>query len=423
VFIWWFSLLLRFFSVRKQPVIGSRRWLWAALFAGGLSACQALAQIDPVRRELIQVGYNGAFEGHPPLSAYAFYYLNRPDFLQTNLTLRLAVAPTYLDSELGISHALGELTDLGVGVAGGGFADSYYEIRDGRYLQGQSFDGFGGEVSTSLYHLFNPGQQIPLNGMLRGIAHFSTYAATEDTDPGFAVPPDHSTFSVRTGLRFGGREPVLFPSLAMELSIWYEGMFLTRDGTYGFGDRTLEANSHQFWATALLNYTFPECKHSFYLNLTAGTTVDADRFSAYRLGALLPMASEFPLSLPGYYYQEISATKFVLLGGTYVVPMDRHQRWNLTATAATAGVDYLQGFEQPSDWHSGLGAGIFYTTPSWRVMIGYGYGVDAIRSGGRGAHSIGILLQLDLAHAREVFQNESPSQFRGFERILGVLGS
>jgi len=34
--------------------------------------------------------------------------------------LRLAVAPTYLDSELGFSHLLGENTDLASAVAGGG---------------------------------------------------------------------------------------------------------------------------------------------------------------------------------------------------------------------------------------------------------------------------------------------------------------
>src|SRR5207245_4089448 len=73
------------------------------------------SQIDPVKRQLLQVGYNAALEGHPPQSIYAFYYQNQPGFLNTNLTLRLAIAPTYLDSELGISSALGEHTDLGIG--------------------------------------------------------------------------------------------------------------------------------------------------------------------------------------------------------------------------------------------------------------------------------------------------------------------
>ena len=40
-----------------------------------------------------------------------FYYLNVPHFYRTNLTLRLALAPLYLDSELGIQHAIGPQTD------------------------------------------------------------------------------------------------------------------------------------------------------------------------------------------------------------------------------------------------------------------------------------------------------------------------
>ena len=91
------------------------------------------------------------------------------------------------------------------------------------------------------------------------------------------------------------------------------------------------------------------------------------------MGALLPLVSEFPLSLPGYYYQEISAREFVLLGGNYLVPIDEKERWNVNVTATTAAVNYIQGLEQPGHWHSGAGAGILYKTPSWKVMVGYAY--------------------------------------------------
>src|SRR5678816_1484313 len=149
----------------------------------------ASAQIDPDHRELIQVGYNAAFEGHQPISAYLFYYANQPGFLQhTNLTLRMAVAPTYLDSELGISGALGENTGVGLGLAGGGFADSYVEIDQGTYIPSQSFFGHGGEVRAAIYHLFNPGQRIPLNGVLRATAHYSVYADASDTAEDFELP-------------------------------------------------------------------------------------------------------------------------------------------------------------------------------------------------------------------------------------------
>lgn len=392
--------------------------LWG--FLGPLSV---RAQIDPFKRSLLQFGYNAALQGHSPLSAYAFYYRNEPEFLRTNLTLRLAVAPTYLDSEFGVSSLVGEHTDLGIGVAGGGFADNYTEIERGKYLPSQSFAGYGAEPTLSLYHLFNPGQMIPLNGLIRGGAHFSTYEKESDTDDDFRVPPNRETFSIRSGLRWGGREPVLFPALAMELSAWYEGQFRTGSGTYGFGDRKVEPTSHLFWSEAFLAYTMPKMKHTAAFGLTAGTTLNADRFSAYRLGSLLPLVSEFPLVLPGYYYQELSAKRFVLMRGSYGVPLDGRERWNLLATASTGWVDYLDGLAQPGSWNSGVGAGVLYKSPSWRIMGGYAYGVNAIRSHGRGAHSIWILLQLDLERARaEVFNPEYPGRWRGLENIFNFLG-
>lgn len=381
--------------------------------------CQG--QIDPYKRELLQLGYNGHLQGHAPLSAYAFYYDNRPGFLRTNLTLRLAVAPIYLDSELGFSQALGPNTDFGLGLAGGGFADSYAEIRQGKYHTHESFYGHGGQLSGSIYHLFNPGHQIPLNGVLRTFARYSTYADSDATASDFEVPEDRGTFGVRTGLRWGGREPTLFPALAMELSAWYEGEYRTGDGTYGYGDRTVEEHTHRFWAQALLNYTMPELKHSFELSLSTGAQLHPDRFSAYRLGAFLPLISEFPLSVPGYYYQEISARSFVLVSGNYLLPLEKKLRWNLNFTAATAVVDYLPGLAQAGNTHSGFGAGVLYRTPSFKTMVGYAYGVDAIRDGDRGAHSIGILMQLDWGQARqELFSPATPDLWRGFQRVLGI---
>ncbi len=407
------------------------RWILFSLLAVGcFGSAEALAQIDPVPRQLIQLGYNAAFQGHAPVSAYAFYYRNEPNFLRTNLTLRLAIAPTYVDSELGISHVFSENTDLGIGIAGGGFADSYDEIQGGKFLPKQSFVGHGGEASVSLYHLFNPDKQIPLNGVLRGIAHYAFYERDDATATNFALPNDHAWFGVRTGLRWGGKEPVLFPSLAMELSVWYEGQYRTEADSYGFvtgstprGDRSMREMSHLFWGQALLAYSFTNTGQSFYVNFTAGTSIDADRFSAYRLGALLPLVSEFPLSLPGYYYQEISAKQFVMLGGNYTIALDKKAHWNANIVAATAGVDYLPGLEQPGSWHSGVGGGILYQLPSFKIMVGYAYGIDAIRSEGRGAHSVGFLMQVDLEHARQILYNpQEPTRWRGFQRILGAFG-
>ncbi len=383
----------------------------------------ACAQIDPVKRDLIQLGYNQAVEGRAPFAGYAFYYHNQPDFLRTNLTLRLAVAPVYVDSELGFVHGLGPNTDFAIGLAGGGFADSYNEIRGGSFFQNESFFGHGGETSLSIYHLFNPGDEIPLNLVLRGTAHYSFYDRDGDTSPAFQLPGDHGDFSIRTGLRWGGIEPTLFPPLAMELSVWYEGDLHTSSGAYGFnGDRVFREQSHLFWAEAALSYTLPESQQNFYFRLTAGTSVDADRFSAYRLGGSLPLASEFPLSLPGYYFQEISARQFILFNANYLLPLDKNQRWNLNANVSSAVVDYLPEEEQPGNWLSGVGGGILYRAPSdrFKIMATYAYGVDAIRSHGRGAQSIGLLLQWDLRPTHgEGFHPAHPNHWRGWQWFLG----
>jgi hypothetical protein len=163
-------------------------------------------------------------------------------------------------------------------------------------------------------------------------------------------------------------------------------------------------------------------KHNFALSLTAGTSLDADRFSANRLGALLPLVSEFPLSLPGYYYEELSARRFLLLNGYYILPLDHRHRWNLVAAASTALVDYVPGLEQPGHWNTGLGGGIIYMSPSWKIMVGYAYGVDAIRSHGRGAQSVGVMVQFDVGQARELLRSEEPGRWRGFQRMLNIFG-
>ena len=383
----------------------------------------ASAQIDPVQRDLIQFGYNQALEGHTPFAGYAFYYHNQPDFLRTNLTLRLAVAPVYLDSELGFVHGLGPNTDFAIGLAGGGFADGYNEIHGGMYCPSESFDGNGGEISASVYHLFNPGDEIPLNFVLRGTAHYSFYDRGGDTSPAFQLPSDHADFSIRTGLRWGGVEPTLFPPLAMELSVWYEGHFRSRSGTYGLNDdRELNGQSHLFWTEAALAYTLPKSQQSFYARLTAGTSVNADHFSAYRLGGFLPLIAEFPLSLPGYYFQEISARQFALLNANYLLPLDGEKRWNIDANASSAFVDYLPGESQSGNWLNSVGGGILYHSPSdrWKIMLDYAYGIDAIRSHGRGANSIGLLVQFDLgAKPSRSFNSTQPSQWRGWQRIFG----
>jgi hypothetical protein len=91
--------------------------------------------------------------------------------------------------------------------------------------------------------------------------------------------------------------------------------------------------------------------------------------------------------------------------------------------ASTAVVDYLPGESQPGNSLNGVGGGILYHTPSDRlkIMLNYAYGIDAIRANGRGASSIGLLLQIDLGRMNSEKFNQPHSRLplRGWQRILG----
>ena len=397
------------------------------LLVGILVHLTCQAQIDPYRRQLLQFGYNQPVKGHWPMAGYLFFLLNQPDFPRPDWTLRLAVAPTYLDSELGFTHALGPHTDLALGLSGGGFADSYHEIRRGKYVIEESFTGHGGSASISLYHRFNPKQQLPLTAVVRGIIDYAGYERDDQTADTFVLPDDRLTYSGRAGLRLGGREPFLLPALGVELSTWYEGRLRSQHGSYGFdGDRFVEANSHRFWGRALFAYTVPWVEHNFHLSITAGTTRRADRFSAYRLGGTLPLLSEFRLDLPGYEAQEITAREFVLLNGLYWLPIDTAKRWSLTAFGGTAWVNYLAGLAQADRWLSGIGAGAGYKAAHevWQVVLAYAYGFNALRSDGKGGHSVVLLFQFDFEARRRAAAYPSldpvldPERSRGLERML-----
>jgi hypothetical protein len=406
-------------------VFRCRFCLFAVLFGAALLAVNsANAQIDPTRRELFQFGYNQSIQGSQPLSAYAFFYVNKPGaFDNTNLTWRLALAPVYADSELGIKNVLGPNTDIGIGLAGGGFADSYYDIRNGRYRENESFTGDGVTGSSSLYHLFNPQDQIPLNGILRGEVHYADYIKDDTTAYNFIIPKDQTSLNVRTGFRYGGQEPVLSPDLAMELSLWYEGSFRMDPCDYGFhGERNVRSSSHLFWGRALLVYTLPDSHQNFLINLTAGTSASADRLSAYRIGGFLPLSSEFPLMIPGYYYQELSATRFALLNVKYTVPIDPDKRFSINAVASTSIMSYLPGLSQSGSMNSGVGGGLGYRSHSgtWDVMLDCGYGIDAVRDRGRGAETVGLLMQINLEPALSHYFDPSGSEviLRGLDSFM-----
>jgi hypothetical protein len=107
--------------------------------------------------------------------------------------------------------------------------------------------------------------------------------------------------------------------------------------------------------------------------------------------------SEFPLYLPGYFYGELSTENFGLGYGLYSIPFGPSKQWNVNVLAATALVDYVDGLEQPGNWDSSVGGGLGYTAKDrrWRILVASAYGIDAMRSDGRGGYSIATLFQFN----------------------------
>ena len=358
----------------------------------------AFCQIDPNHRNLLELGYDQPLVGHGPQGIYAYYYYNNPEICGTNIALRAALAPAYLDGEIGFKQLISPHTDLGIGIYGGAFSDNYYEVRQGEYLQDESFDGYGGGTALSLYQRVNPGMLIPLNIVARGGVRYTTYDKTDKTAATFVLPDNRVTSFFRGGLRIAGKEPILYPELGLEVSGWFERQWRSRHGLYGFaGDRDLSATTDLYWLYAGLNYALTNIGHQISVAATVGGSASADRFSAWRLGGVLPLSSEFPLVLPGYYYQELTAKRLLHLYASYLIPLDQAHRFQFRVEAASACLDYLSGFGQQHKWQTGVGGGLTFTPKSriCRIVLRYGYGFNALRDGQEGAHSVGLLFQYD----------------------------
>jgi hypothetical protein len=366
------------------------------LAAGWLAVFNCHAQIDPEHRSLLELGYDQPLTGNGPQGIYAYYYYNQPDFFNTNTALRVAVAPAYVDGELGFKHLLSPYTDVGFGFNGGMFGANYYEVRQGDFIKQESFDGNGGGASLSVYQLLNPGMLIPVNVVARGGLTDSTYMKTSETADDFSLPGNQIAGYTRAGIRVAGKEPVLYPDLGLELSAWFQRDWRLDSQQYGFSDdRSISPNVDLYWLYAGLNYAWTNSGQKISFAFTGGGSTGADRFSAWRLGGVLPLISEFPLTLPGYYYEELTATRFEHFYGAYDVPLDAAHRWDFRLEAATAHLDYLPGFEQRSSWQTGVGGGLSFApkNKNFEIVLRYGYGFNAVRDGREGAQSVGILFQ------------------------------
>ena len=135
----------------RIPSFVPRLWLLAVVTGAWLAGFACQAQIDPEHRNLVELGYDQPLTGQGPQGVYAYYYYNTPEFFRTNVALRVAIAPAYLDSELGFKGVISPYTDFGIGINGGAYGDDYYEVRQGNFVKAETFDGYGGGMAAKAF--------------------------------------------------------------------------------------------------------------------------------------------------------------------------------------------------------------------------------------------------------------------------------
>jgi hypothetical protein len=369
----------------------------AFLFTALLSALPARAQIDDERRLLLEGGYEDSVASPGPSSPYAFLYLNRPGAAGPGSALRLAVAPVYADAELGLPGIFGSRTDLGLGFSGGGYAFGHSEIQRGDEKNGEAFIGHGGGPSVSLYPRFGDIGPAPLNGVFRLSYVYTDFQRTARTDAGFEPPPDEWTGAARAGLRLGGVEPGMDRGRAAEISVWGETRLRDRPASYGYGgDRYVRRNVNLYWARILASLPGPHgTRVSGGLNLGGGGGLG--RLSAYRLGGMQTQTSEFPLILPGYLGQEISARRFVHAWAHTGLPLPAAKGFFVDLTAAVASVSPMRGTDPGGTSHVGLSVGLSFAPAAGPLRAGaaYGYAPTALRGTRRGGQTLGFSVEYD----------------------------
>ncbi|MEQ1917836.1 MAG: hypothetical protein ABL955_01440 [Elusimicrobiota bacterium] len=393
----------------------------ALLAAVLLAAAPAKAQIDDAKRLFLAGGYEDAVGNLGPSAPYGFLYLNRPGAAGPGSAFRLALAPVYADAELGLPSLFGSRTDLGLGLSGGGYAFGHAEIRRGDEKPGEDFIGHGGGPSASLYPRLGDIGPAPLNGVLRVSAVYTDYQRTARTAALFEPPPDEWTGAARAGLRLGGVEPGMDRGRAAEASVWAETRLRDRPASYGYnGDRYVRRNVNLYWARVLLSLPTPGGVHASG-GLNAGGGGGVGRLSAYTLGGMLTQTSEFPLILPGYFGQEISASRYVHAWAHAGVPIRGSKSFLVNFTAAVANVKPVYGTDPGGIHHAGLAAGLSFEPAEGflRADLTYGYAPTALRGAHRGAQSLAFNFEYDFLAPANLPEPLSRTRQQGLRWLFG----
>jgi hypothetical protein len=393
----------------------------AFLFTALLSGLPARAQVDPVKRFFLAGGYEQSVAAPGPVSPYALLYYNGPGAAGPGSALRVALAPVFADAELALPGLFGGRTDAGFGFSGGGYAFGHAQVVRGDEKPGESFIGHGGGPSFSLYPLITELGPVPVSGVFRLSAVYTDYQRTARSDARFEPPPDSWNGLARAGVRLGGVEPGLDRGRALEFSLWTEAQARDKRASYGYdGDRAVERGVNLVWGR--LHASLPGPRGSRVSGgLNAGAGGRLGRLAAYRLGGLQPQTSEFPLILPGYFSQEISARRYAHAWAQTAVPVGGSKRFKAQFIAAAVSVTPVAGTDPAGPVHAGAAAGLGFEPPdgALRVEFTYGYAPTALRGSRRGGHSAALAVEIDFLREAEKPGPPAKTRQQGLRWLLG----
>lgn len=376
------------------------KWIGLVIAAAALYAPWAAAQIDPRQRTYLEGGTEFPMRGNGPLLGYGFLLISRPHLGGPDNYLRIATAGAYTRIDWIHDNLPSKGQALGLGARGGIFSNNFYAYRDGRYLPGQSFRGHSAGIALSYFaHPYKIMGRIPVDFELRVAPTYLMYRRAPGTDPQFTPPEDSAVYCYRVGLRIGGVPPVLAPTRALELTLWYEADHRAHAGPYGLHGDALATKSWTTRSWLQLGGIIP-LPHGQVVSLfySMGATGQADPLDLFRLGGSLRLYNRFPLLLHGYYENEIFASNYRLVNAFYRFPLLPDQRrLMLQLDFDYANIAYFQGYALPHRELIGIGADLIYDwSKAVRIVTGYGYGPGAPRPGGYGASAVNLRVEIKL---------------------------
>jgi hypothetical protein len=334
--------------------------------------------------------------GAGEIGGLGYFWFNENKFPNDNTALRALIGGLYNDAELSYFLPSNPSTALGVGLGGWGYIGGVTPYFAGEKLGAGQFYGDGLTGRVFINQTVPVGGQLPLN--VRATYGFTgnSYRHADETR-NFTLPHDFTEHTVRLEARYGLIEPGLLSKRGFELYLAADANYRDKFEAFGpTGALFQKYDKYQHLFASIAGRT-PVGPATGAARVSTGFSRNTDELNAWRLGGNLLQMNSYSMTLHGYYTREIFASDFVLANTSVSLPL--YKPCDLTAHlyGDWAGAKTLNPYTGSSDhWHNYLGTGVglsFRAPGDIDVLLGYGYGVNAVRRGRHGGHEINVALE------------------------------